>query len=99
MLNKLKGGEISKIYWYIRNLISYSSADKAPKNNYMPNYDEYWIKVLDEELGGGSYPFIINILDKRVKSNSRLLDIGCGNGEILRIFSNKMNYVHVDIIM
>ena len=91
LLNKLKGGRLSEVYWYIRSLISYSSADKVPENYSMPNYDEYWIKVLEKGLGGDSYPYLINILEQRINNNVRLLDIGCGNGELIRSLSNKIN--------
>ena len=91
LLDKLKGGRLSEIYWYIRNLISYSSVDKFPENYLMHNYDEYWNKVLEKGGGGGSYPVFINILEQRINTNVRLLDIGCGNGELLRLLSNKKN--------
>ena len=45
-------GGLSEIYWYIRNLISYSSVDKFPENYLMHNYDEYWNKVLEKDGGG-----------------------------------------------
>jgi len=85
LLNKLKGGRLSELFWYIRNLISYSSVDKFPENYLMHNYNEYWNKVLEQGGGGGSHPVFIDILEQRINNNVRLLDIGCGNGELLRL--------------
>ena len=92
LLDKLKGGRLSEIYWYVRNLVSYIFADKIPQQFGMSTYEDYWIQRLEKEgMEGHSYPDIYEILKKRIKNNSRLLDIGCGNGELIHLLSNHLN--------
>jgi len=59
----------SKAYWYLKNLISYSGADKVIEEYYMPDYNYYWSQVMKKGLGGGSYPIIIDILEDRINNS------------------------------
>ena len=59
----------SKAYWYFKNLISYSGADKVIEEYYMPDYNHYWSQVMEKGLGGGSYPIIIDILEDRINNS------------------------------
>ena len=39
----------------------------------------------------GSYPIIVYILESRINNDAKLLDIGCGNGELIYSLSNRLN--------
>jgi len=100
LFNKLKGGRLSQLYWYFRNLASYSSVDKIPEEFVMQDYEDYWEKRLNKEGNKVfSYPFILEILEERLVNNTRLLDIGCGNGEMIRLLekNNDIDCIGIDI--
>ena len=39
----------------------------------------------------GLYPIIVYILESRINNDAKLLDIGCGNGELICSLSNRLN--------
>jgi ubiquinone/menaquinone biosynthesis C-methylase UbiE len=43
------------------------------------------------------YDFLIDELKKHVRKNEKVLDLGCGNGRLYKIFENKnVNYTGID---
>ena len=53
LLDKLKGGRLSEIYWYIRNLISYSSVDKFDMSYSTLDYSYTLMEEWNVTIGGG----------------------------------------------
>jgi len=90
--------EISKLYWFVKNLFRYALVNKIPQNWDFEGPEDYWEKRIKEGRDIDiSYPMMIEISEQIIKDKSRVLDIGCGNGAFLAALKRNKSILELGI--
>jgi methionine biosynthesis protein MetW len=70
---------IWKVYWLLVSL----KADYSPKLLFLQDYEEYWDSRDENNIWGLSYQDLIALCIAEIHDNDRILDFGCGAGNLL----------------
>ena len=78
---------IRQAIWNIISSYNYILSDKAPHNPiFTGEYDDYWDRRSEREGGLGlSYGDLVKLVGQYLPHNARVLDFGCGDGELLSV--------------
>ncbi|MBP7087678.1 MAG: methyltransferase domain-containing protein [Candidatus Omnitrophica bacterium] len=90
--------EISKLYWFIKNLFRYALVNKIPRSWDFQGPEDYWKKMIQEGVRVDiSYPRIVEISEQIIKDKSRVLDVGCGSGAFLKALKRNKDILGLGI--
>jgi|ETNmetMinimDraft_4_1059912.scaffolds.fasta_scaffold85560_2 2-polyprenyl-3-methyl-5-hydroxy-6-metoxy-1,4-benzoquinol methylase len=82
---------LKKEYWFFKNLFSHVSAKRFPESWDFQDYDQYWEQRINKNQTDISYQNYLSILSNIITVNDKVLDIGCGTGELLKYFQGKIS--------
>jgi methionine biosynthesis protein MetW len=82
-------------YWLLVSLW----ADYLPKREYLQDYEAYWKSRENNNIWGLSYMELVSLCASEICENDRVLDFGCGTGDLLSELRDvcKINEVGIDI--
>lgn len=82
---------IRQSIWKFISGYRYIMSDVAPQNPiFRGKYDDYWESRAEQEHGlGVSYGALLDLIGQYLSAETRLLDFGCGEGELLSVLQEK----------